>query len=220
MCDNLCVISKNLFVSETHSETRRQPPCEQRGCYPATGDLLIGRQSQLMASSTCGLNRRERYCIVSHLEEDEKCFVCDSSRPWSESLRNSHRVENVLSSFPEHRLRWWQAQNGRKEVYLQLDLEAEFDFTHLIMSFRTFRPRAMLVERSYDFGRTWKVYRYFAYDCESSFPGISEGPIQHISDVICETRYSDVGPSTGGEVRQIMNPFIPTDHFSSNENTG
>ena len=48
------------------------------------------------------------------------------------------------------------------------------------------------------------VYRYFAYDCATSFPGIPVGPAKKHSDVICTSQYSDVAPSTGGEVSSVI----------------
>ncbi|GCB81573.1 hypothetical protein scyTo_0022531, partial [Scyliorhinus torazame] len=132
----------------------------------------------------------------------EKCFQCDSRRPYDPfNNRNSHGVRNVIYLTDQRQGRtWWQSEIGEEKVGIQLNLEAEFHFTHLIMKFKTFRPAAMYIERSADFGRTWKVYRYFAFNCTVSFPRIPTGPLRKINDVICDHRYSDIEPSTDGEM--------------------
>ena len=64
---------------------------------------------------------------------------------------------------------------------------------------------------SADFGKTWVIYRYFAYDCNSSFLNVHKGPPKEHGDVICTEAYSDVAPSTGGElVYKVISPHIIT----------
>ncbi|XP_062455329.1 laminin subunit beta-4 [Rhea pennata] len=196
-----------------------QDACDAGSCHPAIGDLLLGRSKQLTASSTCGMNGPQKYCIVGYLEAEQKCFLCDSRHPYnSYTQHNSHMIENVITTFePDRKKKWWQSENGIDHVSIRLDLETVFQFSHLILTFKTFRPAAMLVERSTDFGRTWKAFRYFAQDCAASFPNISSGPAKAVGDIICDSRYSDIEPSTEGEVVlkaldpsfEIENPYVP-----------
>nr|XP_009932075.1 PREDICTED: laminin subunit beta-4 [Opisthocomus hoazin] len=196
-----------------------QDDCDAGSCHPAIGDLLLGRSKQLTASSTCGMNGPQKYCIIGYLEAEQKCFLCDSRYPYNPYTRhNSHMVENVITTFePDRKKKWWQSENGIDHVSIRLDLESLFQFSHLVLTFKTFRPAAMLVERSTDFGQTWKAFRYFAQDCAASFPSISSGPAKSVGDVICDSRYSDIEPSTEGEVvlkaldpsLEIENPYVP-----------
>ncbi|XP_006882698.1 PREDICTED: laminin subunit beta-4 [Elephantulus edwardii] len=188
---------------------RAPDDCSQGACRPPTGDLLVGRGAQLTASSTCGLKGAQKYCILSYLEREQKCFMCDSRFPYDPYTQpNSHTIENVITSFePDREKKWWQSENGLDHVSIRLDLEAVFQFSHLILTFKTFRPAAMLIERSTDYGHTWKVFKYFAKDCAASFPSITSGQAQEVGDLVCDSRYSDIEPSTGGEVvLKILDP--------------
>ncbi|KAK6634441.1 hypothetical protein RUM43_011842 [Polyplax serrata] len=199
------------FIKPDQLRYSRTQTCETGSCYPATGNLLIGRETQLSASSTCGIKKQERYCIVSHLEGPKKCFWCDSRyhNRYDKSL--SHNISNIVDIHPRELDPWWQSENGVENVSIQLDMEAEFHFTHLVIHFKTFRPAAMLIERSQDRGRTWHVYRYFAHDCNKVW-GMKPDIPRSLSDVICEEKYSYVNPSSGGElIFRVIPPNIPVE---------
>ncbi|KAG8577287.1 hypothetical protein GDO81_010128, partial [Engystomops pustulosus] len=198
----MIILELMICIVEFLSLVRGQESCEDGSCYPTIGDLLVGRSKQLSASSTCGLEGPQRYCIISYLEDDQKCFICDSRSPYNQNYHtNSHKIENVISTFdPDWKKKWWQSENGVDQVSIRLDLETLFQFSHLVITFKTFRPAAMLVERSRDFGKTWKVFKYFAQNCDLQFPGITQGYADEVGDVICDSRYSDMEPSSEGEV--------------------
>ncbi|XP_039249987.2 laminin subunit beta-1-like [Styela clava] len=195
-------------LSVLHISTAQTSPCDGQGCYPDIGDLLVGREDRLTATSTCGQKGPENYCIVSHLKDEEKCFICDAR-----DQSTNHNVENVITTFRERLGTWWQSENGVDKVSIRLDLETAFHFTHLIMTFKTFRPAAMIIERSNDYGKTWRVYRYFAYDCNEFYPDMPLFPPREIDEVICDSRYSLIEPSTEGElIYKVLEPsLIPFD---------
>uniref|UniRef100_A0A8C3TGU4 Laminin subunit beta 4 n=1 Tax=Chelydra serpentina TaxID=8475 RepID=A0A8C3TGU4_CHESE len=209
------ILIARLLLSLLHAED----VCDSGSCHPAIGDLLVGRSEQLTASSVCGLTGPQKYCIVGYLEGEQKCFLCDSRYPYNPYTHpNSHPIENVITTFePDRKKKWWQSENGLDHVSIRLDLETLFQFSHLILTFKTFRPAAMLVERSTDCGHTWKIFRYFAQNCAESFPNIPSGPAKGVGDIVCDPRYSDIEPSTEGEVFlsvsldpsfEIENPYI------------
>uniref|UniRef100_A0AAQ5YRY5 Uncharacterized protein n=1 Tax=Amphiprion ocellaris TaxID=80972 RepID=A0AAQ5YRY5_AMPOC len=196
-----------------------QDQCPGGSCNPQLGDLMVGRAAQLSVSSTCGLDGPQNYCIIGYLQTEQKCFTCDSRLPYNRyNNPNSHRIENIITTFdPERKMKWWQSENGVHQVSIQLDLKTVFQFSHLVLTFKSFRPAAMLVERSKDFGRSWKVFRYFADDCSLHFPSVSADPAERIDDIVCDSRYSGSEPSTDGEVVlkaldpvfEIENPYAP-----------
>ena len=92
-----------------------------KGRLAATGDLMIGRADQLFASSTCGMIEAEDYCIVSHLLDDNECFVCDVNE-----TENNHEPRKMISNFNGKKEKtWWQSENAVEEVYIQVKSVAQ-----------------------------------------------------------------------------------------------
>ncbi|KAG8132023.1 hypothetical protein E2320_009904, partial [Naja naja] len=140
-----------------------------------------------------------------------KCCVCDSRTPHA---FNSHQVENVLSSTGHKR--WWQSQNDVKHVSLKLDLNNKFQLANLLLDFRSPLPGGMVIERSTDFGTTWKIYQYLSTDCSTIFPRIPKGLPQKWQDVHCQDIQSQPRqPQNGGKIK--FNPVDLTSGMSTSQ---
>lgn len=175
------------------------PRCESRACNPRMGNLALGRR--VLTQTVCGNNGTELYCAYADPNANlactsAKCAKCNAALPLM-----SHLASAMSDSSFRHPNTWWQSAEGVESETVQLDLEAEFYFTHLIIVFRSPRPAAMTLERSQDFGRTWKMLQYYASNCSSAF-GLEEGKAVTGRDgAICTSKYSGAYPCNRGEVR-------------------
>ena len=170
-----------------------------------SGNLAVGRL--VVASSTCGLEGPQEYCILSALGGNRECFTCDGSDPATahDADALSDRDSRTLSNRT-----WWQSENGVDVVALELNLEALFYFTHLVLTFRSPRPAAAIVETSRDFGATYQVRQYYSNDCEGDFGLPDRSSAGNISEVICTSQYSNRMPLSNGEVKYIYLLWSPT----------
>ncbi|XP_077449964.1 netrin-4 isoform X1 [Stigmatopora argus] len=174
------------------------PRCESRACNPRMGNLALGRR--VLTQSTCGNNGTEPYCAYAEpgptCGGGAKCGKCNAALP-----HLSHLAGAMSDSSFRHPDTWWQSAEGAESETVQLDLEAEFYFTHLIVVFRSPRPAAMTLERSQDFGRTWQTLQYYARNCSAAF-GLQEGKALGAGrdGATCMSKYSGAYPCTRGEV--------------------
>ncbi|XP_026054473.1 laminin subunit beta-3 [Carassius auratus] len=189
-----------------------QQDCRRGACYPAMGDLLLGREQSLRSSSTCGLMGSEVVC-TPHGQWKMKCCPCDSRNP---AAYNAHRIQNVISSAGPNR--WWQSKKDVSAVTLQLDLDGMYQLETVLLSFKGPRPDALIIERTKDFGRTWHPVLYMATNCPSTFPQVSTSFPRTFEETYCYTL-----PSTADDpyrdqkinfypLRQFADINLPNEH--------
>uniref|UniRef100_A0A8C6YGQ7 Netrin-4 n=1 Tax=Naja naja TaxID=35670 RepID=A0A8C6YGQ7_NAJNA len=178
--------------------------CDGHSCNPAVGNLATGRIPTTL--TTCGQNSTELYCFYPehNLHHGScgmpKCTKCNANQP-----NNSHHPDEMTDDFFLHPGSWWQSAQGVHREEIRLDLETEFYLTHVIVVFKSPRPAAMVLERSQDYGQTWRPYKYFAVNCTATF-GLPDDNSKEGS--LCTSRYSNVVPCTRGEV--IFRALTPT----------
>ncbi|XP_057201432.1 netrin-4 isoform X1 [Triplophysa rosa] len=192
-----CVFFAALVISVPHPA---RSGCENRVCNPRMGNLAVGRP--VWTISQCGLKSPERYCHYTMDRCVPHCEVCDAS-----VTHLAHSPASMTDSPFKHPPTWWQSAQGITIETLQLDLEVEFYFTHLIIIFRSPRPGAMAIERSQDFGHTWSALRLYAHNCSEVF-NLEDGHR-------CTEKYSTALPCSNGEViYRALSPWDKLDPYS------
>ncbi|XP_056197392.1 netrin-4 isoform X7 [Falco biarmicus] len=168
-------------------------PCE-KACNPRMGNLAHGRE--LRTETACGRHATEPFCAYAE-DAQRRCKRPTCGRCSRAHAGLAHPPAAMADSPFRLPRTWWQAAQDAPRETIRLDLEAAFYFTHLIVVFKSPRPAAMVLERSQDFGETWKPYKYFAANCSATF-GLEDDVRQR--GAICTSRYSSPFPCTGGEV--------------------
>ncbi|XP_063783663.1 netrin-4 isoform X5 [Pseudophryne corroboree] len=205
----VALLAASALATGISSMTAIGSHCD-KACNPRMGNLAIGRN--LWTSTTCGSNSTELYCTYSRNHDllctEPKCEKCNAAVP-----RLSHPSSSMADSTFKMPRTWWQSARDTQREVIQLNLEDAFYFTHLIMVFRSPRPAAMILERSQDFGFTWRPYKYFSPNCTASFQ--LEDDINE-KGALCTSRYSQAVPCSGGEViyRAMSPPYSSVDPYS------
>ncbi|KAM8973412.1 netrin-4 [Pelodytes ibericus] len=205
----MCLGTKVALAMCLSSMVRIGSQC-QKACNPRMGNIAIGRNLQTELS--CGYNNTELYCTYSrNLDRncaEPKCDKCNAALP-----RLSHPPSAMADSPFKIPRTWWQSAREAQRETIQLDLEATFYFTHLIMVFKSPRPAAMILERSQDFGRTWQPYKFFSTNCSATFQ--LEDDVM-VKGALCTSRYSQAFPCSEGEViyRTMSDPYSIEDPYS------
>lgn len=60
-------VKKNSLNRNFYNTIGVRNNCTHQVCFPPIGNLLIGRRNFLFASSTCGIENAERFCILGKL---------------------------------------------------------------------------------------------------------------------------------------------------------
>uniref|UniRef100_A0A8C4Z2D7 Laminin subunit alpha-5 n=1 Tax=Gadus morhua TaxID=8049 RepID=A0A8C4Z2D7_GADMO len=179
--------------------------------HPPYFNLAEG--TRITASATCGEDGArsvtDLYCKLvggpvsgdpSQTIQGQYCDVCSQNNG-----DRAHPITNAIDGTE----RWWQSpplsrSTEFNQVNVTLDLGQLFHVAYVLIKFANSpRPDLWVLERSVDFGETYRPWQFFASskrDCIERFGQQTIERIHHDDDVICTTEYSRIVPLENGEV--------------------
>lgn len=188
-----------------------------------TSPINAAQNRDISSTNTCG-NPSAGYCYIG---PKRQCQVCNANIPYL-----SHPANNMVDRFSLLNVTWWQSntwwtsnQLGLSKMFnpLKVNITLNINKMYLIsggvyVTFKTERPKQMIIEKSRDFGKTWQVYQYFAKNCRSMY-NLQPDPVIDRRDAFkdtCSELYSGEYPRNGGVVH--FDPrlrYNPTDYYNA-----
>lgn len=196
--------------------------CQFNGCYADSrrtiprpcmaSPVSIAYKRNITSTNTCG-KPAAGYC---ELGPGRQCFECDAN-----STNKKHPPEFMVNSefdtpYSLRDVTWWQSQtwwetnvlglttkDNPLKVNITLSFGRSFHISGVIrVRFYNERPYKMFLEKSKDFGKTWTVLQYFAFNCEKLYNMPGTAPVIKNSpfNVTCTEDYGGQHPSRYGKV--------------------
>ena len=174
------------------------------------------------ASSTCGAPPTP-FCTRSVslgrvLSDCSGGLVCDASDP-----DNDHEA-SYLTDF---QMSWWQSENSlvtADPVVIDIPLLTLAEISFVSFDFYTIKAAAFHLERSTNYGVTYRPYHYFAVSCEDQFGILPEVELTTHNETIVLCQEIPEPPSPGiiprqATVRLSTNSQLPPTSVSCLTNT-
>ncbi|XP_065835746.1 laminin subunit beta-1-like [Oscarella lobularis] len=167
------------------------------GLFPETSNVA----AEFSATSTCG-NPPNLYCPPYRQTALIKCLTCNETSG-DDVHPGDFAVDGNFSTF-------WQATTFKdalnEMVNVSVSLGGKFQIDRSVITFNTYRPELMILEKSNNNGTTWTPLQYYAANCgrfttivermRSELPNESENTIAFCIQE--DTHLQD--PETGGTV--------------------
>ncbi len=174
----------------------------------------VAYKQEVTATNTCG-SPSELYCRIG--ANKDKCRICDASNP-----ALSHPPSNMVDLNDPSNLTWWQSQSwwrtnkdGSSKMFEPIKVNVTINFRKLYLitgsirvTFRTVRPKRMFISRSSDYGKTWRVYEYYAKNCPLAYNLVADPVINSNNKftATCSQKFSGEVPNEGAPV--IFDPRV------------
>ena len=138
-----------------------------RGCFPSVGNIAFGRTA--FANSTCGDPAKAFQTPGTGIDLIDICNASHAAKSHPANLVNDNNTAT-----------WWQAEEYTFFVTVQLNFSFPMRLEKSTLTFRSFRPNRMILEKSSDYGLTWTAYQYYSPVClvflipDGLFQGLNE----------------------------------------------